>query len=87
MEFPDQPDLEGVAHDLHVRRQAICGGGGGLQYYRFRHFPVGQPPGLSRPLHVPAKVAPKLTGPVRKPQALYPGKLLGVAGRQNRAAA
>src|SRR5471030_2649870 len=47
MEFPDQPDVEGVAHDLPVRRQAICGGGGGLQYYRLRYFAVGQ---ASRPV-------------------------------------
>ena len=34
--FPDQPDVEGVAHDLHVRRQAVHRGRGGLQHHRVR---------------------------------------------------
>ena len=34
VELPDQPDVEGVADDLHVRRQAVHRGRGGLQHHR-----------------------------------------------------
>ena len=40
LEFPDEPDVEGVADDVPVRRQAVCGGGGGSEYHRVRDYAV-----------------------------------------------
>ena len=40
VELPDQPDLEGVADDLPVRRQAICGRSRRSEYHRVRNSAV-----------------------------------------------
>ncbi len=97
VDLSDQPDVEGLADDLHVRRPAVHRGGGGIHHHRAARSPTDMKPLLIAVLvmlsqagraAVPAGGALELQRPrdalsARRAVRLLPGHALRLVRRRS----